>query len=105
MSEPLSPIPTPPAQLWRQLRLQYVPVVVFFAGVLAAALIWRHWVSPPTLVAEVESIHADVRSKQAGALAHVKVTPLQVVHAGDVLAEVLITDPRFIQASLSVARD
>jgi multidrug resistance efflux pump len=104
MSEPLSPIPTPPALLWRQLRLQYLPVVVFVAGLAAAAVIWTQWVAPPTLVGEVEAIRSDVRSVHAGTLAAVKVKMLQSVRAGDVIAQVVITDPRVLEASLAVVR-
>jgi multidrug resistance efflux pump len=104
MSEPLSPIPTPPALLWRQLRLQYLPVVVFVAGVAAAAVIWTRWVAPPTLVAEVETIRSDVRSTHAGTLSNVTVKFLQPVRAGQVVGEVVITDSRVMEASLAVLR-
>lgn len=104
MSDPLSPIPTPPALLWRQLRLQYLPVVVFVAGVAAAAVIWTRWVAPPTLVAEVEAIRTDVRSTHAGTLSNVTVNFLQPVRAGQVIGQVVITDPRVMEASLGVLR-
>lgn len=104
MSEPLPPIPSPPAQLWRQLRLQYLPVLVFVAGLAAAAFIWMRWVAPPTLVGEAEAIRTDVRSAHAGALADVKVALLQPVKAGDVLGHVVITDAKIFEASLAVIR-
>ena len=104
MSERLPPIPTPPAQLWRQLRLQYLPVVVFVAGLLAATLIWSRWVAPPTLVGEAETIRADVRARHTGTLADVKVTLLRPVKAGDVIAKVIIADPKVVESSLAVIR-
>jgi HlyD family secretion protein len=104
MSQPLSPIPTPPALLWRQLRLQYLPVVVFVAGLAAAAVIWTRWVAPPTLIGEVEALRSEVRSVHAGTLANVKIQPLQPVRAGDIIAHVVITDPRVMEASLAVLR-
>ena len=65
----LPPIPTPPAQRWREVRLLYLPRVVFILGVIGAGLIWSRWVAPATLVAEVDVVQADVRSAQAGVLA------------------------------------
>lgn len=104
MSEPLTPIPSPPNQLWRQLRLQYLPVVIFVAGVVAAAVLWHEWVAPPTLVAEVETTRADVRSARAGVLGKSSVSLLQTVRAGDVLARVVVAEPAVIEASLAVLR-
>ena len=34
----LPPIPTPPSQRWREIRLLYLPRAVFILGVIAAAL-------------------------------------------------------------------
>ena len=69
MSERLSPIPTPASQLWRQLRLQYLPVVIYFAGLVGAYLLWTHWVAPPTLVGEAEAVRTELRAAQSGMLA------------------------------------
>lgn len=104
MSERLSPIPTPPAQLWRSLRTQYVPVAVFVLGLVVAALIWTHWVAPPTLVGEAEPIRAELRSAHAGRIVGLKVSLLQPVKAGDILAHIEATDPRVLQASLAAIR-
>lgn len=104
MNERLPPIPTPRAQLLRQLRLQYLPLVVFLLGLAAAAVIWTRWVAPPTLVAEAETIRAEVRSTLAGTLTGLAVELLQPVKAGQRLGEVVINDPGFVEASLAVLR-
>ena len=104
MSEPLAPIPTPTSLLWRQLRLQYLPVVIFVAGVAAAAFIWTKWVAPPTLVGEVEAVRSEVRSAQAGTLVGFTVDYLQTVKAGQSLGEVVVTPPRVLEASLALIR-
>jgi multidrug resistance efflux pump len=104
MSDALPPIPTPPSQRWLQLRLQFLPVAVFVIGVAATALIWTRWVAPPTLVAEVEAVRAEVRSAQSGALAGVKVALLQSVIAGETIAQVVTTEPKLLEASLAVIR-
>jgi hypothetical protein len=72
MSERLSPIPTPASQLWRQLRLQYLPVVIYIAGLVGAYLLWKHWVAPPTLVGEAEAVRTELRAAQGGMLADLK---------------------------------
>lgn len=104
MSEPLTPIPTPRAQLWRQLRLQYLPGVVFALGVVAAVTIWTRWVAPPTLVAEAEAVRAEVRSAVPGALVNVTVDLLHSVKAGQTIAQLLPADPKVLEASLAVLR-
>jgi multidrug resistance efflux pump len=104
MSAGLSPIPTPPAQLWRQLRLQYLPVVVFVAGVAGAAVLWTQWVSPPTLVGEAEAIRAELRAPQAGMLSGLSADLLHPVKAGQIVGQVIVSDPKVLEASLAVIR-
>ncbi len=104
MSERLPPIPTPPAQLWRQLRLQYLPVVVFVAGLAAAAVIWTRWVAPPTLVGEAEAVRTEVRSSQAGLLTGLSIDLLHAVKAGQTIGHVVVNDPKILEASLAVIR-
>ncbi len=104
MSDRLTPIPTPPAQLWRQVRLQYIPVVIFIAGVAAAAFLWIHWVAPPTFVGEAEALRAELRSSQAGALAGLELSVLQPVTAGQLIGHVVVNDPRLLESSLAALR-
>lgn len=104
MSDRLPPIPTPPSQLWRQVRLQYLPVLVFVIGLLAAAIIWTRWVAPPTLVGEAEAVRTELRSAQAGRLEGLRVELLQPVKAGQTLGHVLVNEPRVLAASLAVIR-
>lgn len=104
MSRDLPPIPTPPALLWRQLRLRFLPLVVFLAGVAAAIFLWTRWVAPPTLVGEVEAVRAEVRSAQAGTLSDLKVELLQTVRAGQVVGYVAAGTPQQLTAALEVIR-
>lgn len=104
MSERLAPIPTPSAQLWRQLRLQYLPAVIFVAGVAGAYLLWTHWVSPPTLVGEAEAVRTELRTAQPGMIADLNVDLLQPVKAGQRLGRVIVNDPKVLEASLAVIR-
>jgi HlyD family secretion protein len=104
MSERLPPIPTPSSQLWRQLRLQYLPVVIFLAGLAAAALLWTQWVAPPTLVGEVEAVRTELRAGQAGMLADLRIDMLQSVTAGQTLGHIVVTNAKLLDASLAVIR-
>jgi multidrug resistance efflux pump len=90
--------------LWRQLRLQYLPVLVFVVGVIAAGVLWTQWVAPPTLVGEAEAVRAEIRSVQAGTLNALNVDLLQPVKAGQTLGRVIVNDPKVLEASLAVIR-
>src|SRR5262245_44175224 len=100
----LGPIPTPPAQKWKEVRLIYLPRTVFILGVLAAAWLWVNWVAPSTLVAEADVEQVDVRSAQAGVVASLKVDMLQPVHRGDVVGQIAPVNPRLLEATLAVIR-
>lgn len=104
MSERLPAIPTPRAQLWRQIRLQYVPVIIFLAGVFVAAFLWFRWVAPPSLIGEAEARRAEVRSALPGTLAGLEVDLLQTVTAGQKIGEVIVNDPRVLATSLATIR-
>lgn len=106
MSDPrlLGPIPTPPAQRWREVRLLYVPRTVFAIGVIVAAILWSRHVTPAALVAEAEVAHVDVRATQAGVVAGLKVDMLQPVRANEVLGHVAGANPRLLDATLAVIR-
>jgi HlyD family secretion protein len=104
MSERLPPIPTPSSQLWRQLRLQYLPVLIFVAGIAAAVVLWTQWVAPPTLVGEAESIRTELRAGHAGMLAELNIDLLQTVTAGQQIGRVIVNDAKLVEANLAVIR-
>src|SRR5688572_24727260 len=104
MSERLPPIPTPSSQLWRQLRLQYLPVVIFVTGVAAATFLWTQWVAPPTLVGEAEAVRTELRARQSGLLAELNIDLLQPVTAGQTIGRVIVNDAKLVDASLAVIR-
>lgn len=103
-TRPLPPIPTPPAQRWRQVRLVYLPRTVFAIGVIVAAVLWSSWVTPSSLVAEAEIVGVDIRSTQAGALVALKVGMLETVKAGQVIGQVANTNPGLLESTLGVIR-
>lgn len=106
MSDPriLGPIPTPPAQRWREVRLLYLPRVVFVLGVIVAAVLWSRSVAPAMMVAEAEVIQTEVRSAQAGVVASLNVAIFQKVAAGEVIGQIAAANPRILDATLAVIR-
>lgn len=104
MSDRISPIPTPASQIWRQVRLQYVPFVVFMIGLVAAYFLWTRWVAPPTLIGEAEAIRTELRSAQSGRIIELRADLLQSVKAGDILGHVIVNEPAVLASSLAVVR-
>jgi multidrug resistance efflux pump len=100
----LPPIPTPPAQRWREVRLLYLPRTTFVLGLIAAAVIWTRWVAPATFLAEADIVQADVRPTMPGVLASLKVGMQQTVRAGEVIGHVTAANPRMLEATLAVIR-
>ena len=103
MSE-LPVIPTPTSQRWREFRVIFVPPIVFLSTLIAIGLVWRDYVSPPTLVGQVEPLITSVTALQAGVLTNLHVQRFQEVYAGDVLAEVRVTDHRRYDTDLELLR-
>ena len=98
----LPPIPTSPAQRWRDFRVQTMPVLVFGAVVLAAAALWQHSVAMPSLVGAAEAVTAYVSSPKPGVLVQLNTDRLQEVKAGDPIAQIITTDPKVLASSLAV---
>jgi multidrug resistance efflux pump len=98
----LPPIPIPASHLWREFRVRLAPVATFLAAATAVVFLWRENVAAPTLVGEVEAIRSNVSSPKAGKLSQLNVTRLQRVKAGEVIAQVITTDPQILESSLAV---
>lgn len=107
-SPALPPIPTPPSTRMRELRVKYVPALVF-ATVLVA--IWRLWgVLPPTTgirgIGDGEV--SWVTAPHDGFIEQMNVQAYQRVEAGDALLTLAPFDPRsnldLLQSRLQLAR-
>ena len=103
MSE-LPVIPTPPSQRWREFRIAFVPPLVFLGTLLTIFLVWKNYVSPPTLIGQVEPVIAAVTSRNAGVLTNLFVQRFQEVRAGEAVAEVHVTDHRRYDTELELLR-
>src|SRR5688572_25486158 len=100
----LPPIPTPLRQRLKPIRERWLPAVVLVVVMVAIALVWRRIARPTSFVGIVETVFTTVTTPDAGVLTNISINPLQDVVAGDVVAEVVTTDPRTVSSRLSVLR-
>jgi multidrug resistance efflux pump len=98
--EPLAPIPTPPAQRWREFRIQALPLLTFIAVLACVVMLWQNYVVPTSIVGEVESTYAHVISSVPGTIKELKVQRFQRVKAGDEIAVISAMDTETLQAGL-----
>src|SRR5688572_24489004 len=96
----LAPIPTPPAQRWREFRIQALPVLMFMGILTCVVLMWKQYVLPTNIVGEVESVRAVVMSSVEGTIKELKVKRFQRVAAGEEIAVISTMDPETIQSTL-----
>ena len=97
----LPPIPTPPAQRWREFRIQILPVIVFLCLLATIALMWRNFVQPSGVVGEVEAVKANIISLHDGIVAELHVDVLQRVTNGQVIGTIIGTDPDILKTSIA----
>jgi multidrug resistance efflux pump len=102
--DPLTPIPTPAAQRWREFRIQAMPVMTFIVVVCCIGVLWQRYVFPSNIVAQVEAESASVFSTQAGKIETLAVERFQQVKKGDVIAVINVSDTNVLAASLEVSR-
>lgn len=102
----LPPIPSPPGTIFREIRVNVVPFLVFAALVTLVVFQWRSYEGPAAIVGEAESRRTLVSSTVPGRLTRVLVAPLEQVAAGQAVAELILADPSLVeaQAELSKAR-
>jgi multidrug resistance efflux pump len=91
---PRREIKVPPAQIWREFRMRFLPIAAFVVMLAAATMLWKQTVVGPTMVGEVESIQTAIVTPEAGYITNLFVKPLQLVKAGDPIAEIVSTDVR-----------
>ncbi len=107
-TEPLPPIPIPADQVWKDLRIQLLPVIVFAVAVLCVSVLWRNELTVPTATGQAEALQSQVISPLPGRIVSLQVSRFQLVKKGDLLATILPSDPRnelsAIQTELDVIR-
>src|SRR4030095_1475979 len=100
--EPLTPIPSPPGAWWRHVRYRLAHGLVFAALCGGITLLWSNLGRPTAFVGQVETIQTIVSSRDDGVITNLWVALLQEVRAGDLIAEVVTTDPRTANNRLEV---
>lgn len=98
------PVPIPLGQRWRHARMSVLPSVVFCASLVVLGVLWNDHVAAPSMVGQVEPVVANVSSHLPGVLAGLNVQRFQSVRAGELLGQVITTDPKVLEASLTVIR-
>jgi len=99
--DPLTPIPTPAAQRWREFRIQVLPIVVFICALSAVVLMWKNYVTPASLIGEVEAVRANVTIVEPGTLAELTVDLYQPVTKGQPIGVVRGFDPDNTKAQIA----
>jgi membrane fusion protein (multidrug efflux system) len=97
------PIPVPPAQRWREFRIQFLPFVIFILLVLAVALLWKRVVTPVNMVGEVVGTQYQVRTLIDGTLTDLKVDTFGYVQKGEEIGRMTTMEPALLQAELDAA--
>jgi multidrug resistance efflux pump len=103
MSSPAR-IPIPWRQRWRDARLRIFPAIIFIGIVVMLGALWKNFTAFPTVLGQAEAIDANVSCYKPGILAQLDVNRFQSVKAGEVVAQVLPTDPKVLAASLAVSQ-
>ena len=102
--EKLPPIPTPVSAQWREFRYQYLPLITFICIVGIVVVMWHNYVVPPTVLAQVETVTANVVSIQPGVLVSLDVERFQRVTNGQVIGVVRVLETNLMEASLAVIK-
>lgn len=97
------PIPVPPAQRWREFRIQLLPFFVFLIVTIIVVLLWKNIVVPVNFVGEVATIQYQVSTPQDGLLVDLKVEPFSFVRKGDEIGTVQVIETTNLTAQINAA--
>jgi multidrug resistance efflux pump len=103
-SSSLDPIPSPPDHVWRQIRFNVLPVLMFGLVLVVASWLWGRNLVNPLMVGTAEAPQTDVSSPRAGWLSHLNVKLYQDVQAGDIIAVVDALDPAVLSNTVALVR-
>jgi HlyD family secretion protein len=101
-TDPGASIRIPMQRRWQLLRVRWLPVLFFFAGLAAVAYLWRANVASLTILGQAEPVVSEASSYKPGVLAELTVTRFQRVKAGDSLGKVQVAEPNVLVSSLAV---
>jgi multidrug resistance efflux pump len=102
--DPLPPIPSPPAHLWRQFRVKVLPLVTFLGALGATLWLWTVNQANPLVMGTAQGVEADVTSPKPGTLIELHVVRYQEVKQGDVIAVLREASTEVATNTLAVLR-
>ena len=102
MKETLPRIPIPFGRRLQNARMRLLPMVVLLGAVMTVAVLWKDNVAAPSMVGQAEAVLANVSSYKPGLLTGLTVSRFQKVKEGDVIGQVMVTDPKILASSLAV---
>ena len=100
--EPYQKIPIPLSQRFKEFRIRLLPFFVFLVISLIVFNLWNHRISSANMSGKVIGVQAELRTPQGGYLTQLRTERFQNVRAGEVIAEVVTTDPKILEANLAV---
>ncbi len=102
MKEILPRIPIPFGRRLQHARMRLLPMVVLLGAMITVAILWKDNVAAPSMVGQAEPVLAHVSSYKPGVLTGLTVSRFQKVKVGDVIGQVMVTDPKILASSLAV---
>jgi multidrug resistance efflux pump len=99
-----SAIPIPGTQRWKDLRLRFLPLLIFAATLAGIVHIWHDTLMPSTFSGQVELIESRVTSAEAGTLTQLNVSRFQTVQKGMPVAVVDPVDRRVLGYEVRLQR-
>lgn len=102
--DPLPPIASPPAHLWRQFRVKALPFATFAVALGVTVWLWTVNQANPLVMGTAQGLEADVASPQPGTLVELRVTRFEEVKQGQVIGVVQGTNPQVASNTLAVLK-
>lgn len=99
--DPLTSIPIPLHQRWREFRVTYFPPILFVVLIACIVWMWGRYVHPANVVGEVEAVRANVLSVVAGTVEQLRTDRFQKVTNGQELVVLAVMEPEVLDAELA----
>lgn len=97
-----NPISIPWQKRWHHLRVRLLPVVLLVVAIIGTVVLWKGHAVGSSFAGQAEPVLSNVSCYKPGVVAELNVRRFERVKAGDVVGEVVITEPRILSSSLAV---
>lgn len=102
MSADTQPVPIPLSRRWREFRIRFLPVVVFFIGIGCVALLWRSYVVPTRVTGMTVADEYVIRSARDGYVMQLEKNRFDEINEGELLFTMFPPDDDILRAQLGV---